>query len=72
MQIIRNSTVIRMQCKVCNHAVQSEEDGAISSNFRRYRAHEGDPGMLVVNPADAVSAKKLLNEVVGYRWSCVR
>ena len=52
--------------KVCaTHAgITVGEDGASHQTFEDIALMREIPGMLVVNPADAVSAKKLLNEVV--------
>ena len=66
-EIIRNSIgYTNANVKVCaTHAgITVGEDGASHQTFEDIALMREIPGMLVVNPADAVSAKKLLNEVV--------
>ena len=66
-EIIRNSIgYTNANVKVCaTHAgITVGEDGASHQTFEDIAIMREIPGMLVVNPADAVSAKKLLNEVV--------
>jgi len=55
-----------LNVKICpTHAgITVGEDGASHQTFEDIALMREIPGMLVVNPADAVSAKKLLNEVV--------
>lgn len=66
-EIIRNSIgYTNANVKVCaTHAgITVGEDGASHQTFEDIALMREIPGMVVVNPADAVSAKKLLNEVV--------
>ena len=57
--------IIRNSIGYTNHAgITVGEDGASHQTFEDIALMREIPGMLVVNPADAVSAKKLLNEVV--------
>lgn len=66
-EIIRNSIgYTKANVKVCaTHAgITVGEDGASHQTFEDIALMREIPGMVVVNPADAVSAKKLLNEVV--------
>ena len=66
-EIIRNSIgYTNANVKVCaTHAgITVGEDGASHQTFEDIALMREIPGMIVVNPADAVSAKKLLNEVV--------
>lgn len=66
-EIIRNSIgYTNANVKVCaTHAgITVGEDGASHQTFEDIALMREIPGMLVVNPADAVSTKKLLNEVV--------
>lgn len=66
-EIIRNSIgYTKANVKICaTHAgITVGEDGASHQTFEDIALMREIPGMTVVNPADAVSAKKLLNEVV--------
>ena len=66
-EIIRNSIVYtHANVKVCaTHAgITVGEDGASHQTFEDIALMREIPGMTVVNPADAVSARKLLDEVV--------
>lgn len=66
-EIIRNSIgYTKANVKVCaTHAgITVGEDGASHQTFEDIALMREIPGLVVVNPADAVSAKKLLNEVV--------
>lgn len=66
-EIIRNSIgYTHANVKVCaTHAgITVGEDGASHQTFEDIALMREIPGMTVVNPADAVSARKLLDEVV--------
>ena len=66
-EIIRNSIgYTNANVKVCaTHAgITVGEDGASHQTFEDIALMREIPGMTVVNPADAVSARKLLDEVV--------
>lgn len=66
-EIIRNSIgYTGANVKICaTHAgITVGEDGASHQTFEDIALMREIPGMTVVSPADAVSAKKLLNEVV--------
>lgn len=66
-EIIRNSIgYAHANVKVCaTHAgITVGEDGASHQTFEDIALMREIPGMTVVNPADAVSARKLLDEVV--------
>lgn len=66
-EIIRNSIgYTNANVKVCaTHAgITVGEDGASHQTFEDIALMREIPGMVVVNPADAISAKKILHEVV--------
>jgi len=66
-EIIRNSIgYTKANVKICaTHAgITVGEDGASHQTFEDIALMRTIPGMLVVNPSDGVSAKKLLDQVV--------
>ncbi|NLA69756.1 MAG: transketolase family protein [Clostridiales bacterium] len=67
-EIIRNSIgYTHANVKVCatHGGITVGEDGASHQTFEDLALMREIPGMVVVNPADAVSTKTLLSEVVG-------
>lgn len=66
-EIIRNSIgYTRANVKICaTHAgITVGEDGASHQTFEDLALMRTIPGMLVVNPSDSISAKKILRQVV--------
>ena len=69
-EIIRNSIgYTGANVKVCaTHAgITVGEDGASHQTFEDIALMRTIPGMTVVNPCDAVSAEKLLEQVIGFK-----
>ncbi len=72
-EIIRNSIgYTRANVKICaSHAgITTGEDGASHQTFEDIALMRTIPGMTVVNPADGVSAMKLLEQSVAYKGPC--
>ena len=72
-EIIRNSIgYTGANVKICaSHAgITVGEDGASHQTFEDIALMRTIPGMTVVNPSDAVSAKKLLRQVVAMEGPC--
>lgn len=69
-EIIRNSIgYTKANVKICaTHAgITVGEDGASHQTFEDISLMRGIPGMIVLNPSDAVSAKKLLSQAVEHK-----
>ena len=72
-EIVRNAIgYTRANVKVCaTHAgITVGEDGASHQTFEDIALMRTIPGMTVVNPSDAVSAKKLIRQVVEMEGPC--
>jgi len=72
-EIIRNSIgYTRVNVKICaSHAgITTGEDGASHQTFEDIALMRTIPGMTVVNPADGVSAMKLIEQAVAYKGPC--
>lgn len=72
-EIIRNSIgYTNANVKICaSHAgITVGEDGASHQTFEDIALMRTIPGMTVVNPSDAVSAKKLIRQVVAMEGPC--
>ncbi len=72
-EIIRNSIgYTRANVKICaSHAgITTGEDGASHQTFEDIALMRTIPGMTVVNPADGVSAMKLIEQAVAYKGPC--
>lgn len=72
-EIIRNSIgYTGANVKICaSHAgITVGEDGASHQTFEDIALMRTVPGMMVVNPADAVSTKKLLGQIVPMEGPC--
>ncbi len=68
-EIIRNSIgYTKANVKICaSHAgITTGEDGASHQTFEDIALMRTIPGMTVINPSDAVSAKALLRQAVGF------
>ena len=72
-EIIRNSIgYTRANVKICaSHAgITTGEDGASHQTFEDIALMRTIPGMTVVNPADGVSAMKLIEQAVAFKGPC--
>ena len=72
-EIIRNSIgYTRANVKICaSHAgITTGEDGASHQTFEDIALMRTIPGMTIVNPADGVSAMKLIEQAVAFKGPC--
>ena len=72
-EIIRNSIgYTRANVKICaSHAgITTGEDGASHQTFEDIALMRTIPGMTIVNPADGVSAMKLIEQAVAFKGAC--